>query len=212
MLKVLGRATSSNVQKVVWALDEMDVEYERSDIGGSFGGNREADYLRLNPNGLIPTLIDGDAVVWESNTILRYLANRFGWSALYPGASHALARSEVECWMDWQQTSLNPGIGPLFVSIIRTPPSQRDAALIEQHRERTLQALRVLDAALARRFADGPFVCGEAFTLADIALGPQVHRWFELPIERDELPALARWHEKLRHRPAFARHVMIGLS
>ena len=211
MLKLLGRATSANVQKVAWALAEMDVAFERTDIGGAFGGNSEAPYLKLNPTGTIPTLVDeGDgAVVWESNTILRFLANRLNWSALYPALPDAAARADVERWMDWQLGTLNPGITPLFQALVRTPAAQQQPTSIEQHRQRTAAAMTLLDGVLARRFADrGPFVCGEAFTLADIALGPQVRRWYELPVLRTELPALARWYEHLTHREAFRTHVL----
>ena len=211
MLKLLGRASSANVQKVAWALAEMEVPFARSDIGGPFGGNRAADYLRLNPHGTVPTLIDDrdGKVVWESNTILRYLANRMNWSALYPAPSDAPARADVERWMDWQLASLNPAITPLYQSIQRTPPEQRQPALIEQHRQRTVAALASLDAALALgSAAGGEYLCGSGLTLADVALGPQVRRWFDLPVERAPLPALTRWYEQLCERAAFCAQVL----
>ena len=212
MIKLLGRASSSNVQKVAWALAEMDVACERVDIGGSFGGNKEADYLKLNPNGAVPTLIDGDTVVWESNTILRYLSNRFNRAVMYPSSDDAAGRSQVECWMDWQLASLSPGITSLFISIIRTPIEQRDPLAIERHRQVTLTSLRVLDGALAQQSDGGPFLLGEALTLADFAIGPHVHRWFALPIERESLPALERWHGEVIRRAAFVQHVMVGMT
>ncbi len=211
MLKLLGRASSANVQKVAWALAETQVPFERSDVGGAFGGNREAAYLRLNPNGTIPTLMDDsdDAIVWESNTILRFLANRMNWSGLYPAVPDATARAEVERWMDWQLGTFNAGITPLFQALVRTPAERRDPVLIEQHRQRAAAAMVLLDGELARRFIDrGPFICGQALTLADIALGPQVRRWFELPVERPDLAALARWYAGLCKRPAFGAQVL----
>jgi glutathione S-transferase len=204
MLKVLGRASSSNVQKVMWCLTELGQPCERVDIGGKFGGNKEESYLRLNPNGVVPTLIDGDDAVWESNTILRYLGNRFP-SSLYPSA--ARPRSDVECWMDWQLGTLNAGITPLYQSIARTPPEQRRAEVTEAHRQVTEKWLRTLELALGER----PFMAATTLTLADIALGASVYRWFELPIERAPMPALRDWYERLQQRPAFRDHVMVGL-
>lgn len=204
MLKVLGRASSSNVQKVMWCLAELGQSCERVDVGGKFGGNKEADYLRLNPNGVVPTLIDGDSVVWESNTILRYLGNRFE-SPLYPW--DARQRAEIERWMDWQLGTLNAGITPLYQSIVRTPREQRRADVIEAHRQATENWLRVLEQALRQR----PFVASLSFTLADIALGASVYRWFELPIERPQMPALHDWYKRMQQRPAFRDHVMVGL-
>lgn len=211
MLRLLGRASSANVQKVTWALAEMDVPFERTDVGGAFGGNRDAAYLKLNPSGTIPTLVDDSdgAVVWESNTILRFLANRLRWSALYPASADAAARAEVERWMDWQLGTFNSSITPLFQTLVRTPSEQHQPAQIEQHRMRAANAMALLDGVLARSLINRSlFVCGGALTLADIALGPQVRRWFELSIERPELTALARWYAGLCERQAFRNHVL----
>ena len=205
-LTVLGRATSANVQKVMWLLDELQLSAERIDVGGAFGGTREPDYLRMNPNGVVPTLRDGDNAVWESNTILRYLATTRGPTPLYP--ADAYQRSQVERWMDWQLGSLNTPITPLFWGMIRTPPEKRDLAAIEQHRLKTQQCLTILDGALSERV----FVASDAFSLADIAIGAQVYRWFEMPIERAPLSNLERWYREMQDRAAFKTHVMIGLS
>ncbi|QPN33102.1 glutathione S-transferase [Diaphorobacter sp. JS3051] len=205
MLKVLGRSSSSNVQKVMWCLAELSLPSERVDVGGAFGGNREVSYLRLNPNGVVPTLIDGNHVVWESNTILRYLGNTRG-EFLYP--QQPARRSEVECWMDWQLGTLNNGITPLFQSIVRTPMDQRRPEVIEQHRAATARWMSLLDTALAQ----SAFVAGSELSLADIALGPSVYRWFELPVERPEHPHLLAWLERMSQRPGFRTHVMVGLS
>jgi glutathione S-transferase len=206
MLQVLGRASSSNVQKVMWLLAEMKLPCERLDFGGSFGGNKDRPYLQMNPNGLVPTLIDGDWIVWESNTILRYLANRHQPNAFYP--PDARGRSMVERWMDWQLGTLNGGITPLFQAIVRTPPDRRDPQLIAQHRERTAASLRLLDEVLALH----PFVAGEHLTLADIALGASVYRWFELPVDRENTQSLQRWYRDMQARPGFREHVMVGLA
>ncbi|MGE0313500.1 MAG: glutathione S-transferase family protein [Lautropia sp.] len=203
---ILGRATSANVQKVLWLLEEMGLAAERVDVGGSFGGNREPAYLRRNPTGLVPTLIDGEHAVWESNTILRYLANTRGPTPLYP--VDPLQRSQVERWMDWQLGALNGAITPLFWALVRTPPERRDAAAIEQNRAKTAQHLAVLDGVLGER----AHVASDAFSLADIAIGAQVYRWYEMPIERPPLANLERWYRSMRTRTGFQTHVMIGLS
>jgi len=207
MLKVLGRTNSSNVQKVLWCVDEIGVPFEREDVGGAFGRNRDPDYLALNPNGLIPTVLDGGRALWESNTILRYLAASYDTGGLWepdPGR-----RADGEKWMDWQLTVLSPGaIKPLFKQYVRTPPGQRDPALIGQSLENATSAFRLLDEALSRT----PWLGGERFTVADIPCGVMTYRWMNLPIERPDLPALAAWYARLAGRPAFRRHVMIGLS
>lgn len=207
MLKLLGRNNSSNVQKVLWCLDEIGVPYEREDVGGAFGRNREPEYLALNPNGLIPTLLDGDRVLWESNTILRYLAASYDTGGLWepdPGR-----RAAGEKWMDWQLSELAPGaMTPLFKQYVRTPPERRDPAVIAQSLEKATRAFHMLDETLAR----APWLGGERFTVADIPCGALAYRWMNLPIERPELPALAEWYARLCERPGYRRHVMIGLS
>ena len=205
-LKILGRANSANVQKVMWLLTEMEIPGERVDIGGAFGGNREPEYLRMNPNGVVPTLVDGGHVVWESNTILRYLASTRGPTPLYP--PDPFARSQVERWMDWQLGTFNATITPLFWGLIRTAPDKRDTQSIEQARIKTQQYMRVLDGVLAVR----EFAASDAFSLADIALGPQVYRWQEMPLEREPLGNVDRWYARLKTRPGFREHVMQGLS
>jgi glutathione S-transferase len=207
VLTVLGRATSSNVQKVMWLLAEIGQPCVRVDMGGQFGGNKEAEYLQKNPNGVVPTLIDMDTVVWESNTILRYLANRFGAFELYP--PNFVHRAWVERWMDWQLSTLGPANTLLFQSIVRTPPEQRSADLIEDYRQRNAKLFDVLDQALVGR----RYLGGEVLTLADVALGPLTYRWFELPVERHEYRYLRRWYDLLCQHPAFVRHIVeIGLS
>ena len=205
MLKVLCRTSSSNVQKVIWCLAELGLECERLDYGGAFGGNKEEAYLRLNPHGVVPTLVDAGHVVWESNTILRYLGHTKG-EALYPHDPQR--RSPIEGWMDWQLGTLNNGITPLFQSIARTPAEQRKPDVVEQHRAVTARCMSVLDAALEQR----SFVAGDRLSLADIALGPSVYRWFTLPVQRNNQPHLLAWFERMQQRPAYRTHVMVGLA
>jgi len=206
MLTVLGRNNSSNVQKVTWCLEELGVPYQREDVGGAFGRNRDADYLAMNPNGLIPTVLDEGRVLWESNTILRYLAARYGTGVLWepdPGR-----RAEGEKWMDWQLTVLRQPMSPLFKQYVRVPAAERDAELTGRLAREAARAFTLLDAALAK----SPFLGGERFTVADIPCGVLAYRWMNLPVERPPLPALADWYGRLETRVPFRKTVMVGLS
>lgn len=206
MLKILGRKNSSNVQKVLWCCDELGIAYEREDVGGQFGKNREPEYLALNPNGLVPTIIDDGFVLWESNTIIRYLAAKQGNASLYP--ADLQARALAERWMDWQLSTIVPAINPVFWGLVRTPPEKRDQAAIAAARDTLASVMKILDNQLA--YAD--YVAGSAFSVGDIPVGIMTYRWFTLNIEREELPSLKRWYGRLTQRPAFEKHVMIGLT
>jgi glutathione S-transferase len=206
MLTVLGRNNSSNVQKVTWCLEELGVPYQREDVGGAFGRNRDGEYLAMNPNGLIPTVLDDGHVLWESNTILRYLAASYDTGALWepdPGK-----RAEGEKWMDWQLTVLAPPMTPLFKQYLRVPAGERDPVPIERSHKDAARAFAILDQALAR----SPWLGGERFTVADIPCGVLAYRWMNLPIERPALPALADWYGRLAGRPAYQGQVMVALS
>ncbi|MBJ7437801.1 MAG: glutathione S-transferase family protein [Sphingopyxis sp.] len=207
MLRLLGRASSANVQKVAWLLDEMEIAFTRENYGGEFGGNRSAEYLRLNPNGVVPALVDGDAVIWESNTILRYLANRYGPTPFYPEVPEV--RAACECWMDWQLGTLNLCMTPLYIGHVRTPPDQRDEGALERHHARAASLFGILDEALS----DRPFLAGSNPTLAEICTAIFAYRWYELALDtRGVNPNLRRWFDAIASRPKFQKHVMIGLS
>ncbi|MFI4988052.1 MAG: glutathione S-transferase family protein [Alphaproteobacteria bacterium] len=205
-LKIWGRKTSSNVQKVLWCCDELGIPFERVDIGGPFGGNDDPQYRALNPNGLVPTVEDNGLVLWESNSIIRYLARKYGKGALYPQDPAAAATAER--WMDWQLAHLNPALVPIFFAYVRTPPEKRDMAAIEAARQRTIPLWRMVDAQLAK----GPYLNGEQLSLADMPCGIWAYRWHTMPIERPELPHLAAWYKRLCARPPYRSHIMIPLE
>jgi len=202
MVRLLGRATSSNVQKVLWCLRELGVPFAREDYGGMHGRTRDEAYLRLNPNGKVPTLIDRDTVLWESNTILRYLCNRYGPTALYP--IEPALRAGVERWMDWQLGTLAEAFLPLYRALVREGRTGSDVTAL---RERSAALFALLNDALG----DSPFLAGAQLSLAEIALGPLVYRWLALPIERPDLARLVAWYGRFEMRPAFRDEVAIGL-
>jgi glutathione S-transferase len=196
MMKIWGRLSSVNVQKVVWAARELGLAFERIDAGGQFGIVRTPAYLAKNPNGQIPLLEDGEFVLWESNAIVRYLAAKHGLGTLCPQSLEA--RADADRWMDWQTTALTPAMGPAFMQLIRTAADQRNAALIDESAAKTEALLAILDAQLQ----DRSFVCGAQFTMADIALGCAVHRWYGLPLKHNPRPQIERWYAALMARPA----------
>lgn len=191
-MKVLGRATSGNVQKVIFLLEELGTPYEREDYGKQFGNTTTSEYLSMNPNGKVPTFVDGDVIIWESHSILRYIARKEK-SDLYPAGFGE--RSQVERWMDWLLASLNSA----YVSIFKATKGGEEvpgAAVTEMG-----AALKILDAHLA----DQPYLAGDAFSLADIAMGPIVHRCLGFPVERPTTPNLSAWHERISGRAAFQK-------
>jgi glutathione S-transferase len=201
MMRIWGRKNSINVQKVMWAVGELGLKYERIDAGGAFGRNKDPDYLKMNPNGLVPTLQDGDLTLWESNVIVRYLAARHGDEGFWPKDPAKRALSDM--WMEWMVTTLNPAIFPTFWGLIRTPPEQRDAKAIEAARVKTADLLKMFESHMTGR----KFVAGDALSIGDIPMGVFVKRWFALPIERPNLPNVAAYYDRLKQRPAFVEHV-----
>lgn len=201
MLKVWGRKTSANVQKVMWAIGELGLACERIDIGGPFGKNREPDYLAMNPNGLVPTLEEDGFHLWESNAIVRYLAAKFGAGALDP--ADARARAVAGQWMDWQLTMAGPAIFPVFWGLVRTPLEQRDPKAIDAGKAKTLEAMSIVNAQLTKT----AYVAGDAFSCGDIPVGIIVHRFVALVPDHPAMNGLERWYADLCERPAFRAHV-----
>jgi glutathione S-transferase len=196
MLKVWGRMSSINVKKVVWTAQELALDIQRTEAGGLFGVVKTPEYMALNPNSLVPVIEDDDYVLWESNVIVRYLCAKHAMGQMYP--TDLRERFDAERWMDWQQTTLNPASRPGFWQLVRTPPEQRDAAVIEESNAVVEALMAVLDAHLANR----SFMVGERFTMADIPIACEIHRWFGLPQPRESRPHIERWYDSIRARQA----------
>jgi glutathione S-transferase len=197
---------SVNVQKVLWCAAETGVPVEQRDAGLSFGVVDTPEYRRLNPNGLVPTIEDDGFVLWESNAIVRYLADKHARGILAPADPRE--RALADQWMDWQVSTFWPAIRTLFLGLVRTPAEKRDADALEASRRKTADALAILDAHLGQH----AYAAGAHFTMGDIPLGCGVWRWMALPIERPALPNLARWFDALAGRPAYRSIVMQPLS
>jgi glutathione S-transferase len=201
MLKVWGRKTSSNVRKVLWCLAELNLEFDRVDLGGPFGGNDDPAYRAINPNGLVPTLEDGDTIIWESNSIIRYLSAIHGKGTLWP--EDPAARSEADRWMDWQLFALNSTVGFLFRETTRKEEADWDQDAIAVAKEAAIVYVKMLDAHLA----DRPFVAGDTLTMGDIPVGFFINRWKLLDITHPALANLDAWHDRLKARPGYKTHI-----
>jgi len=206
MLKVWGRTNSINVQKVMWAVAELGLAHERLDAGGAFGGLETDSYSALNPNRRIPVVEDGELALWESNAIVRYLAAKYGTGTLWP--EDAGLRSLADRWMDWQITTLQPQLHPIFWGLIRTAEAERDEAAIAAAAAAIVPVWELLDEHLrVRRFVGGP-----ELTMGDIPLGCCYWRYRNLSVEQPSLPNIANWFSRLEERPAYRRHVMLPVT
>lgn len=200
-LRILGRLSSVNVQKVTWCAEELGLDYERVDVGGSFGGNNTPEYLAKNPNGLVPVIEEDGFILYESNAIVRYLAAKHAAGGLWP--QDLRERADVDRWMEWQSTGYTPAMLQAFWQLCRTPADKRDAAAVEASRAKSEKLTGVLDAHLAGR----DFVAGRGFSAADICVGCAAHRWLGLPLQREPRPNVERWYAALKARPG-ARSVL----
>src|SRR5690348_13005842 len=203
MLKIWGRKNSINVQKVMWAVGELKLQHERIDIGGPFGKNKEPAYLAMNPNGLVPTLEEDDGfILWESNSILRYLAAKHGAGTLEP--RDPKARGRASQWMDWQLSVAGPTIHQTFWGLVRTPPEKRDHAAIAESQAKTTEAMKMVDAQLAKT----AYLAHDQFSMGDIPAGLIAFRFRQLVPQRPAMPNLERWYTEVEKRPAFRDHVL----
>jgi glutathione S-transferase len=202
MIKIWGRNTSSNVQKAMWAVGELKLQHERIDVGGKYGMNREPKYLAMNPNGLVPTLQEDGFLLWESNSIVRYLAGKHDkQGVLEPKDAHQ--RALASQWMDWQLSVVGPAITPAFWGLIRTPEDKRDMAAIKASQDKTVTAMQMLDAQLGKT----QYVASDAFSYGDIPVGVMCYRYRQLVPGRPNTPNLDRWYDAIAKRPAFQDHV-----
>jgi glutathione S-transferase len=206
MLQILGRSTSLNVRKVLWLCEELELQYELQPWGAGHRSTDTPQFRALNPNGLVPVIRDGAFVLWESNTICRYLAAMQGNTGLLPAAP--AERALVEQWMDWQLGELNYSWRYAFMSLVRRSPAHADPAAVAASVSSWNRHMAMLDAQLQKT---GAFVTGARFTLADIVLGLSTHRWFMTPLDRPALPAVSDYYERLSQRPAFMAHGRNGV-
>ena len=196
MLRIWGRLSSINVRKVVLAARWLEIPFERTDAGHEFGIVNTPEYLARNPNGLVPLIEDDGLTLWESNVIVRYLCAKHSPGQLYP--LELAARFDAERWMDWQQTTFNPAGRGAFVQLMRTAPEKRNSEVVTKSVAATEPLLDVLDAHLSRR----AFMAGDAFTMADIPIACEIHRWHGLPLQRPDRPHLEHWYQGIVSHPA----------
>lgn len=207
MMRIWGRTNSINVIKVLWLCDELGLAYERTDAGMAHGVVGTPEYKSMNPNSRVPTIDEDGWVLWESNSIVRYLAARHAPGRLIPTALRE--RADCERWMDWVLVHLNTPMTPLFWQLVRTPAEKRDSTAIERLRAETESQMRILDGHLAGR----EYLAWDRFSVADIPAGSFVHRWYALPgIERPALPNLLAWYARLQQRPGFVKFAMAPLA
>jgi glutathione S-transferase len=203
-MRIWGRRSSFNVQKVLWLLGELGLTYEHTLAGGSFGGLDTPEFRAMNPHGRVPVLQDSDVVIWESHAIMRYLAAQYGGARFW--SDEPASRSCIDRWMDWSQTSVQPDfLNGVFWGYYRTPEPLRDWTAIHKNVARCASHFQLLDAQLR----DNEFVTGADLTLADIPLGTSLYRYFGLDIDRPSLPHVERWYQRLQERSSYRAHVMV---
>jgi glutathione S-transferase len=206
MLTIHGRINSINVQKVALACEELKLPYKRIDAGGAFGIVQTAAYKAMNPNGLVPVLVDDGFVLWESNTIVRYLAAKYGEGTLWQ--TDPAARALSDRWMDWGSISFYPKLHPAFWGLVRTLPEKRDHAAIEASIEATEQSLDILETELSGKL----FLAGDHPTIGDIALTPAIFRWLNMPIKRKSKPHVEAWCARMVKRPGYGNALVLPIT
>ncbi|PYE88284.1 glutathione S-transferase family protein [Phyllobacterium leguminum] len=206
MLKIWGRPNSTNVKKALWTAEELGLAYENIPAGGAYGVVDTPEFRALNANGLVPVIEDDGFVLWESNTIVRYLTAKYGTDTLWiDDVEH---RAQAEKWMDWASTKLNNPFRDIIWHTLRLPENQRDPAVLAAGVIAFAKALEVPEKALASQ----PWLSGIEFGIGDIPLGVYAYAWFELPLDRPDFPNFAAWYERLKQRPAYATSVLTPLT
>ncbi|WP_095136464.1 glutathione S-transferase family protein [Pseudomonas sp. Irchel s3a10] len=198
MLRILGKASSINVRKVLWTCAELQIPFEREDWGSGFKSTDTPEFLALNPCAMVPVIQDGDFTLWESNTIIRYLAGNYGGADLYP--TEARTRARVDQWIDWQASELNRSWSYALMSLVRKSADYQDRAALASGVEQWSKTMSILDQQLQKT---GAYVSGEQFSLADIPIGLSVNRWFETPLAHPDYPAVRAYYERLSQREGF---------
>jgi glutathione S-transferase len=204
MITIHGRTTSSNVQLVMWTVEELRLPHERLDVGGAFGGTKTPEYLAMNPNALVPVLQDGEMTLFESAAILRYLGARYGSEPFWP--KDPGKRAALDQWAEWAKTTFTHAMIRMFTQLVRTRETERDAAAIESAADELARLAAIAD----KRIGEGPFLAGRDLTFADIPFSHLLYRYFTLPFERAATPHLDAYYKRLCERPAYARHVMVS--
>ncbi|MEO1492256.1 MAG: glutathione S-transferase family protein [Pseudomonadota bacterium] len=204
MIKIYGRATSSNVQLVMWTVGELALKHERLDYGHKFGGTDTPEFLEMNPMGRVPAMRDGDLVMFESGAIVRYLAARYGSEPFWP--ADPVSRAPLDMWAEWIKVTLAPAFAqPIFWSLLRHPAGQGGETVQD-----AADALKPLIGMLEHRLGDGPWLAGEDFTFADIFTGHLLYRYQTLVFDKVRTPRLDAYYARLTLRPAFSEHVMVS--
>ena len=207
MVRILGRANSINVQKVMWIVAELKLDHERIDIGLQYGGNNTREYLEKNPNGLVPTLEDGRTIVWESHSIIRYLTEKYGAEThWWPNSLED--RAHAGQWMDWYSSRLNMPMTTIFWNVVRHPPDKRDLDAVTSATKEAELLWTILDAELAQK----KFLGGEAPSISDIPIGCAIHRWSAMDFKKSSFPNVEAWYTRLSERLAYQQNVMLPLS
>lgn len=207
-IKIWGRINSNNVKKAIWIAEELGLDYESVIVGGQYGGTKTPEYLALNPNSTIPTIQDEDFTLWESNAIVRYLANAYSTAKASLWIDDAKKRASGDKWMDWTSSSFSPAFRPIMWGLVRTPPDQQDHNEINAAVVTCNTLLSMADAALAKQ----DYLSGDQFGIADIPLGTFIYVWYELKIARDKHRHLEAWYERLKARPAYQKAIMTKIT
>lgn len=206
MLTIWGRSSAFNVLKVLWLADELHLKYKHIDVGGAYGGLDSSEFLAKNPHGKIPVLEDDDLVVWESHTILRFLAANYGNDTIYP--MDLKERTKVERWMDWSHTSLQPAFMDLFWGFYRTPESEQNLKIISKAAETCENQFSLLNQILQKQ----TYLAGNFFSLADFPAGSVLYRYFNMGYAVTEYPNVIKWYQRLNQRKAYQKWIMTDFS